>query len=184
MAELEQLFSRGGLALHEVSVGSGRQEVLGNSMNCSRQATWLTSKRLHRLYKSTSALVRRKRTTGIVLEVVTGHRMFCALIDRRLLSICSAVYMFIRSCYATLTPIWPSVKYELQTFRDLMIFLVSPWRLPWCSMVTSIDSCLFGFGVTRANWPIEVVEKFGRVTERLSGSDSRTCHKGQVGQKL
>ena len=44
MAELEQLFSGGGLALHEVSVGSGSQEVLGNSIDCSQQATLLTSK--------------------------------------------------------------------------------------------------------------------------------------------
>ena len=48
-----------------------------------------------------------------------------------------------------------------------MICLASPWRLPWCSMVTSTDSSLFGFGATRAAWPIEVVKKFGRVTERL-----------------
>ena len=34
MAELEQLLSGGGLALHEVSVGSGRQEVSGNSIAC------------------------------------------------------------------------------------------------------------------------------------------------------
>ena len=79
----------------------------------------------------------------------------------------SAVYSLIRSCYATPTPIWPSVKYELQTFRNLMIFIASPWRLPRCSMVTFTDSSLFGFGATRATWPIEVVKKFGRVTDRL-----------------
>ena len=48
-----------------------------------------------------------------------------------------------------------------------MIFLSSPWRLPWCNMVTSPDSSLFGFGATRATWPIEVVKRFGRVSERL-----------------
>ena len=48
-----------------------------------------------------------------------------------------------------------------------MICLASPWRLPWCSMVTSTDSSLSGFGATRATWPIEVVGKSGRVTERL-----------------
>ena len=56
MAELEQLFSGGGLALHEVSAGTERQEVCGNSRDCSRQAILLTSKRLHRLYKSISAV--------------------------------------------------------------------------------------------------------------------------------
>ena len=45
--------------------------------------------------------------------------------------------------------------------------LASPWRLPWCNMVTSTDSSLFGFGATRATWPIEVVKKFGRVSEQL-----------------
>ena len=76
MAELEQLFSGGGLALHEVLSGSGGQEVLGSIIDGSRQATVLTSKSLHRLYKSISTLLRRKRTTGIVLEVVIGHRTF------------------------------------------------------------------------------------------------------------
>ena len=38
MAELEQFFSGGSLALHEVSVGTGRQEVLGSSIDCLRQA--------------------------------------------------------------------------------------------------------------------------------------------------
>ena len=70
MTELEQLFSGGGLALHEVSVGTGKQEVLGTNLDCSRQATLLTSRRFHRLYKSISALLRRKRTTGIVSEVI------------------------------------------------------------------------------------------------------------------
>ena len=45
MTELEKLFSGGGPILHEVSVLMGRQEVLGNSIDCSRQATLLTSKR-------------------------------------------------------------------------------------------------------------------------------------------
>ena len=48
-----------------------------------------------------------------------------------------------------------------------MIFFALPWRLPWCSIVTSNDSSLFAFGATRATWPIEVVKKFGRVAERL-----------------
>ena len=93
MAELEQFFSGAGLALQEVSLGTRRQEVWGNSIDCSRQATLLKSKPFHRLYRSISALSRRKRTTGIVLEVIIGNCAFCALIDRRLLSICSAVYI-------------------------------------------------------------------------------------------
>ena len=34
-------------------------------------------------------------------------------------------------------------------------------------MVTSADSSLLGLGATRATWLIDVVNKFGRVTERL-----------------
>ena len=34
MTELEQLFSGGGLALHQVSVGTGKQQVLGTSLDC------------------------------------------------------------------------------------------------------------------------------------------------------
>ena len=135
--------------------------MLGTNLDFSRQATLLTSKRFHHLYESISALLRRKRTTGIVLEVIIGHCTFCALLDRKLLYIRSAVYSFIRRCYATTTPTWPSVRYELQTFRDLMFFFASPWRLPWCTMVTSTDSSLFGFGATRATWPTEVVKKCG-----------------------
>ena len=56
MAEFEQFFSGGGRALQEVSVGTGKQQVLGTNLDCSRQATLLTSKRFHRPYKSISAL--------------------------------------------------------------------------------------------------------------------------------
>ena len=38
--------------------------------------------------------------------------------------------------------------------------------MPWCSMVTATDSSLIGYGVTRANWPVDEVRKHGRVSER------------------
>ena len=79
----------------------------------------------------------------------------------------SAIYRFVRICYTTPTPIWKSVRYELECFQHLMIFLISPWRLPWCSMVTATDSSLTGFGATRANLPLEVVQDLGRNPERL-----------------
>ena len=38
--------------------------------------------------------------------------------------------------------------------------------MSWCSMVTSTDSSLIGYGVTTANWPVEEVRKHGRISER------------------
>ena len=66
------------------------------------------------------------------------------------------------------------------------MFLASPWLLPWYTMVTSTYSSLFGVGATCATWPIEVVQKFGRVSERLrfksmSQGSSRTKALVQAG---
>ena len=52
----------------------------------ARHATMLTPKRFHRLYQGIRALLRRKRATGMALEIIIGHCTFCSLIDRRLLS--------------------------------------------------------------------------------------------------
>ena len=61
-----------------------------------------TSKCFHRLYKSISALLRRKRTIGIVLEVIIGYCTCCALIDRKRMSIAVCCLQFdqIMLCHA------------------------------------------------------------------------------------
>ena len=48
-----------------------------------------------------------------------------------------------------------------------MIFLTGPWHLPRCSMVTATDSSLTGFGTTRANLLLGVIQELGRKPERL-----------------
>ena len=166
MEDLECLFSGGGLSLHEKSVGTDRQESLGTSLDCRRQVTALTVKRFWRLYKSISAILRRKKISGMCLEIVLGHCTFCALVDRRLLSLFHAVYRFVQANYTRAAPIWVSVRFELQCFRDLMIYLMCPWRLPWSPVVTATDSSLSGFGATRATLPPSVVSQHGRQSER------------------
>jgi hypothetical protein len=93
----------------------------------------------------------------------------------------SATYKFIRECYQVNTRIWKSVRQELDMFKNLMIFLVSPWRMPWCSMVTATDSNLIGYGVTRAPGPVDEVRKHGRVSERAR---FKRCRKAAAVLKL
>ena len=61
MGDLEDLFSKRGLNLHETSCGTGPRESLGTILECSRAATLLTPKRFHRLHNAIGALLRRKR---------------------------------------------------------------------------------------------------------------------------
>ena len=47
-----------------------------------------------------------------------------------------------------------------------MPFLISPWRLPWSTAVHATDSSSIGFGATRANFPMSVIEEHGCLSER------------------
>jgi hypothetical protein len=87
MCDLQILYPARGLRLHEASCASDRRECLGTVLDCSRHLTALTAKRFFRLHSALRALLRRRRASGKAIEIIIGHCTFCALIDRRLLSI-------------------------------------------------------------------------------------------------
>ena len=61
---------------------------------------------------------------------------------------------------------WPTVRNELECFRNLIRFLISSWRLPWSTVVHATVSSLIGFGATCASRPLSVIEEHGRLSER------------------
>ena len=63
-----------------------------------------------------SAILRRRRICGWVLEVVIGHGTFIGLCNRGVLSCFHIVYKFIANNYATHAILWPSVIDELVVF--------------------------------------------------------------------
>ena len=152
--------------MHERGVGTGEQETFGTALDCHRHTTSLTGKRFWRLYKALGALLRRKSLTGQALEIVLGHCTCCALVDRRVLSCFHTAYCFVQSNYSSAAFMWPTVRHELECFSQFDAFLISPWRLPWSTVLHAAERSLIGFGATRANLPLSVIEEHGRLSER------------------
>ena len=77
-----------------------------------------------------SALLRRRRVKGQILEVLLGHMTFAGLANRRVRSALNAVYKFCREHYYVAAPMWDEVWREVFTFRGLTIFLQAEWLTP------------------------------------------------------
>ena len=108
----------------------------------------------------------RRKVTGWALEVILGHCTFVGLCNRSLLTVFHTVYGFVRENYLLAMPLWYECRQELSTFRDLMIFLESPWWQQWSPRVLQSDSSLDGYATSVATWPIGMVQEAGRTSER------------------
>ena len=71
-------------------------EALGLVIDGKRRETRPSSKRVTRLACAVKALLRRRRCTGAILEVITGHATFLGLMLRPCLASFNAPYKFIR----------------------------------------------------------------------------------------
>ena len=164
--ELSPYFDDQGLILHPGEIQEQDIRALGSHMRGDLKAVRVTPERYWRLRKSLEALLRRKKISGRILEIVLGHITFCCLCNRQLLCIFSSIYKYIRKHYFAPVVLWPSVRKELEVFRGLMIFLQNDWWKPWNPLVSSSDSSLEGYGVSTAFWPLVDVRTCGRRLER------------------
>ena len=166
---LEQLapcFDERGLVLHPGELQHEDIRALGCSMRGDIMATRITPERFVRLRQAVGAVLRRKRVSGRILEVVLGHVTFCCLCNRQLLCIFNTVYKFIRKHYYSPVRLWESVRMELWAFRSLMVFLQSDWWRPWNPLVSASDASLEGYGVPTSFWNSQDVADCGRRLER------------------
>eukprot|EP00435_Cladocopium_sp_Y103_P029361 s335_g7.t1 len=166
LEEMKGLFEAEGLILHPGEIHHEQVKALGCELQGDILATRVTPKRFHKVRQSLRAVLRRKKVSGRVLEVVIGHATFCSLTCRPLLSIFNSVYKYIKAEYYAPASLWASVREELESFIGGMIFLQSDWWRKWNPLVSCSDSSLSGYGVSTSYWPPEAVASAGRIMER------------------
>ena len=166
LRELGPCFDGRGLVLHPGEIQHQDIKALGCSMRGDTMATRVSPNRFIRFRQAIGAVLRRKKVSGRLLEVVLGHITFCCLCNRQLLCIFSAIYKYIRRCYFAPPKLWDSVRVELWAFRSLMVYLHSDWWRPWNPMVSASDSSLEGYGVSVSFWDPRAVASCGRRLER------------------
>jgi hypothetical protein len=176
LKELGPEFDERGLILHPGEIQHEEIHALGVFMKGDLMAARISPKRHCRLKQAITGVLRRRKISGRLLEIVLGHITFCCLCNRQLLCIFSSIYKFVRRNYFEAVPLWDSVREELEAFRGLMVFLHSDWWRSWNPLVSSSDASLEGFGVSTAFWPIEEVKKVGRQVERARFRRPSTTH--------
>ena len=114
-----------GLELHESATGRGDREALGTVLSCDSFHSRLTTKCFWNLRRALSAILRHRRGSGAMLEVLIGHMSFAALANRWSLSVSNAVYKSCREHYVEAAPMWHEVRTELYVFGGIMLYLQS-----------------------------------------------------------
>jgi len=180
-----QLDSRG-LTTHDTELHSNFGDVLGVELNSELKCTRLTAKRYWRLERGLGAALARRCLSGKDVEILVGHCTFAGLIFRQSLSIFHACYAYVQSAGEKKCVIWPSVRQELQSFKDILPLLESDWELPWNERVTATDSSGYGYGECVSDWGADEAARHGRLPERARfrrGAGSARAHSFAVVQE-
>eukprot|EP00972_Heterocapsa_arctica_P086947 12816527-Heterocapsa_arctica.AAC.1 len=88
------------------------------------------------------------------------------MVERKLLSCFSSVYVYVRKCYETRQRIWPSVLRELKQVRRLLPLCWADMRGQWDTRVCAVDASMTGFGIVETEWPQSVVREAGVWSDR------------------
>ena len=164
--EVESVFSDHHLVLHPGEVSTGSTRALGCDLRSDLLASRISPERYHNLRQALEGLLRRRRVSGRLLEVVVGHATFVGLTCRPTLCVFNTVYRFIHAHYWQPTRLWETVREEISVFKGLMIFLHAEWCRPWNGYVVATDASLHGFGVVSSHWKVDDVATVGRELER------------------
>ena len=154
------------LSTHERQEGWKVSENLGVVLDGEKLCARPTEKRYWRIRLGLRWLLRRRRTTGALVERFLGHCTFLAMINRRLLAVFHSVYGFVRRHYQEPVRLWESARRELEAFLGLMPLLRSDWARPWATEVSATDASLSGYGACSSEWDRQEVARHGRVSER------------------
>ena len=190
MTEVQGVFEGKGLELHPGEVHTAVR-ALGCDLRGDLKASRITPERYHKLRQAIEGVLRRKKVSGRILEVIVGHATFAGLTNRILLSIFNTVYKYIHTHYEYPSTLWRTVREELWVFRSLMIYLHSDWTRPWNTYVTASDASLTGFGIVSSVWSVDEVSEVGRCQERCrfkrlgshSARDSALANAGFIRDK-
>eukprot|EP00438_Fugacium_kawagutii_P024261 Skav223122 [mRNA] locus=scaffold419:830256:833692:- [translate_table: standard] len=164
--DLSKDFTDKRLLLHPGEVQHSCIKALGVELDGVSLSSHTSPARLHRVRQGLRCVLRRKRCTGRVLEILVGHCTYVGLLNRCSLSVFHSVYKFIKSHYNHSTPLWASVQAELRAFCGLLPLLKADWLRPWCEQVTVSDASEEGYGVCCSSWKSSAVAQVGRCPER------------------
>ena len=161
-----------GFRVHEVEEPTCEIDSLGFSIDGRKGRL--------RAYATKSARLRRVllwganggRMSGEQLEKLIGHCTFEMLVRRPLLSILSAVYVFMRQRYHVCCKPWAAVKWELYLLYALLPFAYADMRREWLPDAFSFDASLDGFGVARLESSASDVEESAGM---MNGGASNMC---------
>ncbi|CAK0894817.1 unnamed protein product, partial [Prorocentrum cordatum] len=179
----EALQSRG-LPTHEVATSSLEEEVLGWEINGRLGFIRPRPEREWRIRLALDGLLETQKVSARDIEKVVGHCTFLALLSRTSLSIFRSVYTFIaRHRDHGTVPLWESVRWELEAFRNVIPLIRRDFGAPWSSKVMASDASFWGYGVVSRDLPPDIVQQLGRVSERwrFSGKAQVRSREGVLG---
>ncbi len=103
LAELSESFKQKNLLLHPGEIQHERIKALGVELDGKRLVSRLSSDRLHRVRQGLRHVLRRKRCSGRVLEILAGLcTYYCGLMNRTATSSSDLTTMFQLLCGAVL----------------------------------------------------------------------------------
>ncbi|CAK0890061.1 unnamed protein product, partial [Prorocentrum cordatum] len=179
----EALQSRG-LPTREVATSSLEEEVFGWEINGRLGFIRPRPERAWRIRLALDGLLETKKVSARDVEKVVGHCTFLALLSRTSLSIFRSVYTFIaRHRDHGTVPLWESVRWELEAFRNVIPLIRRDFGAPWSSKVMASDASFWGYGVVSRDLPPDKVQQLGRVSERwrFSGKAQVRSREGVLG---
>ena len=164
-AAVQQLRASG-LLVHEEVDATRVVNALGVTVDGARGRVVGTQKRVWRLRMALQHLFRHPFASGRQLEVLVGHLTFLFLIERKLLSLLSAVYVYIRKCYDVTVRLWSSVLEELRHVYHLLPLCSADLRAPWITTCTAYDASKGGYGICTSELGAEEVAALGGWDDR------------------
>ena len=154
------------LPVHEELDAALVASVLGVKIEGSAGVVRPTDTRVWRVIRAIEYIERRPQLSGAELEVLVGDLTFMMMIERKLLSLLSSCYVYIKKCYGVRQTIWPSVLRELCQVRRLLPRCQADLRAPWDTTVCAVDASGSGFGIVETEWPREHVRACGVWNDR------------------
>ena len=161
------------MTVHEVEECESETRVLGWEYE-SRGLFRPSRGRVWRARRAIREIVRRGRASGQQLERLVRHMTFISLGRREVLSVFAEIYTFIRKHYAVETPLWKSVRRELQIWDGICPLIVQNLQTPWSEKILSVDASEWGLGVCEADTSSTSNRELGSFSERWRFRESKS----------
>ncbi len=154
-----------GLPTHPVEASVGF-ETLGWLFTSGHPKVSITSARLWRLRLATLELLKVKRCNGKLVERLVGHYTFAGLLQRGVLSVFQATYVFIRKHYDGEVELWPEVSRELRWAAALLCLVKRDLAAKWSNRVHASDASMWGRGVVATERNLDDIRTLAKVNDR------------------